>query len=110
MQQGMETMREALSRLEQAGYRDQFRAEDGSLIARDAERKYRPEELSVDEIVRFEGVSDPGEESAIFALHARADGVRGTYVVAYGPDIDMADVEMVRRLGRAESGSGPTNT
>jgi len=52
----------------------------------------------VDEIVRFEGDSDPGDESAVFALVSE-DGTKGTYTVAFGPMMDPLDAEVVRKLG-----------
>lgn len=98
----METLRESMQRLTRKGYHDQFRAAGDRLHARDAKRAYAPESLVVDEVVRFEGVSDPADESALFALRSIADDVRGTYTVAYGPDMDVADARIVSRLRTAD--------
>jgi len=99
----METLATALDRLRARGYRDQFRAEDAALTALDAGKSFLPEDLVVDEIVRFEGMTDVGDESAIFALRSSDGEVQGTYVVAYGPSMDARDAELVPRLDTKDS-------
>ena len=94
----METLSEALRRLSVAGYADDFRAESGGLRSRSRQTVHPPEAFRVDEIVRFEGESDPDEESAVFALTLPAEGTRGTYTVTYGPMMDPLDAEMVGRF------------
>ena len=94
----METLSEALDRLRSAGYRDSFRAEAGGIRALAAGRLYAPEELVIDETVRFEGPTDPGDEAILFALRARDGAMRGTFVSGYGPSVDPASAEFVRRL------------
>ena len=94
----MEDLAHAVERLTEAGYRDDFRAERGGLRAVKAGRVYDPESLVVEEIVRFEGDSDPDDEVVLFALSSEAFGTRGTYVVTYGTYVDPADAEMMRRL------------
>lgn len=98
----LETLAQATARLVEAGFADSFRAETGGLRALDADRLYRPEELVVEEIVRFEGESDPGDEAVLFALRA-GDGLKGTYSVAFGTHMPPADAEVVPRLDVAPS-------
>ena len=94
----MEDLAHAVERLTQAGYRDDFRAEPAGLRAVNEGRTYEPESLTVDEVVRFEGESDPGDEVVLFALRAGTSGIRGTYVVAYGTSVAPHDAEMSKRL------------
>jgi hypothetical protein len=96
----METLSEAIGRLEAAGYREGFRATREGLRALAAGRSYAPESLAVDEVLRFEGPTDPGDESVLFALRG-PDGVRGTWAIAYGPGTDPVDAEIARRLKRS---------
>jgi hypothetical protein len=69
------------------------------------DRTYAPESLIIDEVARFEGMSDPGDQSAVFALRSIEDGVLGTYTVAFGPDMDVSDAKVVPRL--QQSGGRP---
>jgi hypothetical protein len=94
----METLSEALQRLTADGYTDDFRAEPGGLKGRSSDKVHPPEAFRVDDIVRFEGDSDPSDESAIFALALPAHGTKGTYTVIYGPLMDPLDALMVGRL------------
>ena len=94
----METMADALRRFEGRGYTDEFRAEREGLRSVRSGRVYPPESLIVDDVARFEGASDPGEEATVFALRSEAEGIRGTYTVTFGPAMDAADAGMVPRL------------
>ena len=96
----METVSEAIHRLAKAGYEDAYGAEKDGLKSRRRGTVHPPESFRVDEIVRFEGDSDPGDESAVFALTSE-DGAKGTYTVAFGPLMDRLDAVMVKRLGHS---------
>lgn len=93
----METVSEAVERLSRAGYGEQFRATERGLTDR-RDVVHDPAHMIVDEFVRFEGASDPDDEAVVFALRDGIDGLRGTYTVAYGAEMDPLDAEMVRRL------------
>ena len=96
----METLSEAVVRLAAAGFLDSFVPEDGRLRALMARRLFFPEELVVEEVVRFEGDSDPGDEAILFALRSHPGDVRGTFATGYGATLDPASAEVVRRLVR----------
>ena len=96
----METLSEAVLRLQSLGYRDSFRAEAEGLRALAASRLFAPEELVVAEVVRFEGPTDPGDEAILFALRSRDGAVRGTFASGYGAGVDPVAAELVRRLPR----------
>ena len=94
----MESVSEALQRLTAAGYVDGYRAESEGLRSRLTGSIHPPEAFLVDEIVRFEGDSDPSDESAVLALTRTADGTKGTYVVAFGPLMDATDAVLFARI------------
>lgn len=95
--QPMETLSQAMERLRRDGYRASWRAEDGALVCGEDDQRHDPSTMTVDEVVRFEGASDPGDESALFALTAPS-GTRGLYEIAYGPDTPTDDLAVVRAL------------
>ncbi len=74
-----ETLSQAVDRLTAQGYTDDFRAESDGMRAVVAGILYRPELLVVEEIVRFEGISDPADEAIVLALHCREDGIKGVH-------------------------------
>jgi hypothetical protein len=97
----METLAEAVERLRRAGFDDSFRPEGHALRALTADRRFQPEDLVVEDIVRFEGVSDPDDEAILFALRTRSGDVRGTWATSYGPSLPSDEAELLRELGRS---------
>jgi hypothetical protein len=99
----MDTLSEALARLEARGFRESFRAEGGKLRALQADRTFAPSELVVEHVYRFEGASNPDDMAIVFALRSAAGDVRGTFTTEYGAMLsDPEAAEVMRELSRAE--------
>ncbi len=99
--ESMETMQEAIARLEACGFDAAFHAAAGGRLGvrRDGdEASYAAESLVVEEVVRFEGQSDPDDQAVLFALATPDERFRGTFVAAYGPQLDAATVAAVEAL------------
>jgi hypothetical protein len=94
----MDTLGETIEQLERQGFVDHFRAEPPGLRAADDGRLFDPQDLVTEEVRRFEGASDPQDESIVFALRSRDGSVRGTLVASFGPATDPAVAEVVRQL------------
>jgi hypothetical protein len=100
----METLSQAVDRLERRGYRKAFRAIAHGMLELPNGPRFEPESLVVDEVVRFEGVSDPEDEAVLFALRAPdADDVRGTFVASYGVQGDPLCALAVQRLDLSDA-------
>lgn len=94
----METLLEATLRLRAAGYDLDFSAtETGQLRCAACGVDHDPEAMAIDEIVRYEGASNPDDEAILFALSCTC-GRRGLYTAAFGPGMPPADVEVLHRL------------
>lgn len=74
---------EKMNELEKKGYDTQFKFEEGVLKDRSSHKNYQPQELSIDEEFRFEGESNPGDMSILYAIETK-DGTKGTVADAYG--------------------------
>lgn len=94
----METMQDAIARLEARGFRESFRASAEGFVALGSKRVHAPEDLAVAETVRFEGESNPADEAVLFAIEAKDGSVRGTFVTSFGPSADPTAAELMRRL------------
>ncbi len=94
----METLSEALNRLALSGYRASFAANRKGVRCPAGDGWHDADDVSIDQIVRFEGDSDPADEAALFALTCRRCGAKGTYLAAYGPEMSSEDAEFVKRL------------
>jgi hypothetical protein len=100
----METIAEAVERLTAAGYTDQFRAERGQLVALRSGRRFSPERLRADQLVRFEGESDPADEAIVYALSSEDSQVRGTLCIAFGNELPPEEADVLRKLKRCAPG------
>lgn len=93
----MDTLSDRMRQLHAAGWTVQLSVSDGGLRCDGCSCWTAPEDVRVDEVYRFEGTSDPGDESILFAISAPC-GHRGLLPASYGND-QLPDVaEVVRRL------------
>jgi len=87
----------ALAALAQCGYVEEFVVRDGAVHIANTTRRFRPEDLHIRDHYRFEGASDPGDMSVIYAIEAR-DGTRGTLTDAFGTYADPAIGAAINRM------------
>jgi hypothetical protein len=96
----VETLTEAIERLRGKGFLSDFSAvAGGQLRCEQCGAEFDPSALHIDEIVRFEGTSDPGDESILFALSGPC-GHAGLYSAAYGPNATPEDAAVAAVLHR----------
>jgi len=77
------TMTEAVGGLRTRGYTANFEFLHNAFRAVDSGKTFTAEELTIVEHHRFEGTSDPDDESIIYAIQC-TDGTQGTLVDAFG--------------------------
>ena len=115
MSDPMDTLSQAVERWAEDGYRDHFRIEGTGLRALDDGRWLSLGDLACEAIERFEGVSDPDDETLLLVLRTRDGSVRGTLATSFGPRVDPATAEVIRRIppcappraGSADPEAGP---
>jgi hypothetical protein len=94
----METVLEATDRLRRVGYTVDFTATaDGSLQCGACGTAHDPALMAIDEVVRFEGASDPDDELLMLALRCEC-ACPGLYVTGFGSSASPADVAVLHRL------------
>lgn len=81
--QDYSTMAEAIKGLQGKGYTVNFEYLHHAFCAVDTGETYQPQNLTICEHHRFEGASDPDDQSIIYAIETE-DGKRGIIVDAYG--------------------------
>jgi len=94
----------AIQRLHQRGFTHGLTAEGGRLHDLVTGEFFDPEILTIDEVVRFEGESDPDEQAVLFALRSPQGSALGTYSAVFGPSMPPDDGDVVRRLGAKGQG------
>ena len=85
----MQTVAGALRLFGARGFDREMSVARGRLHARGTDRDYGPQDVRVRDHRRFEGVSDPGDTSVVYAIET-VDGVRGTLVDGYNVYADPA--------------------
>ncbi len=94
----MDTLLDATDRLRARGFDHDFSAtSSGRLRCAASDVEHDPEVMRIEEIVRYEGASDPNDQSIMLALSCRC-GRRGLYSAAFGPDTAEADVAVLHRI------------
>jgi len=94
-----EALSEAIKRLSDRGFTHDLRAEHGRLRDLATGESHDPEFLVIDELVRFEGESDPDEQAVLFALRTPRGTPLGTYSAVFGAAMPPEDGEVIRNLG-----------
>ena len=83
----MMTLVSCTNKLVQDGFTDNFKVGEQGLLSPDKEKVYKPEEVSIVNFYRFEGASDPADNSILYAIETN-DGDKGTLTDSFGPNAD----------------------
>src|SRR4051812_18595963 len=98
----MKTLVSCLNSLVRNGFEEHFKVTDHGLKALRTGKYYTPEQVTIANFYRFEGDSDPADNSILYAIETK-DGLRGTLVDAFGPYADtkvtnfMTEVEKINK-------------
>jgi hypothetical protein len=80
----MTTMVSCVNKLQSEGYTENFVADEKGLFAPSVKKKYKPSHVKINSFYRFEGISDPADNSIVYAIETH-DGIKGLVVDAFGP-------------------------
>lgn len=102
----MDTLSDAIRRLQADGYTGNWFANaDHDLECDESGDVLDPADVEIDHILRFEGQSDPGDMTILFALRTAA-GDKGLYAPAFNAETPPEDADVISRLQhRAADGS-----
>ncbi|MEO8068488.1 MAG: phosphoribosylpyrophosphate synthetase [Flavobacteriales bacterium] len=92
------TLSEAVNDLQKRGYTDDLQLADNCVVCDVRGVSLDPAEFHIDEFHRFEGNSDPEDQSIVYAISSAKHGVKGVLVNAYGMDAQPMTQAMVAKL------------
>jgi hypothetical protein len=92
-----DTLSEAMQDLKKRGYVNDFNLHPEWIECAPLKLKLAPVQFHVDEVHRFEGMTNPDDSSILFAISS-SDGVKGLLVDAYGPYADSLSPLMIQKL------------
>jgi hypothetical protein len=91
-----DTLSSATNALTQEGYKESFKAEDTCIRALYSKKAYQPEDLTIEKHFRFEGMTNPADQTELMAITAK-DGLKGTLVMSYGPDSNQ-NTDLIKKI------------
>lgn len=101
----LKTLASCMNTLQADGFNENFMVKDKKIHALEAEKEYEPSEVKILNFYRFEGESDPADNSILYALETN-DGIRGLLSDAYGP---YADTKVTKFISEVEEIMKKTN-
>jgi hypothetical protein len=96
--QVFDTVSQAITELNKQGYVEDFNLKADCLECRNGQYRVFAEEFAVDDFYRFEGESDPADESIVYAISSPKYGLKGVLVAPYGIYSEPITDQMVEKL------------
>ena len=98
MPRAYSTLSEAVNDLQKRGYTDDLSIAEHCVICHAKGINLDPADFEIDEFHRFEGNSDPEDQSIVYAISSIHHDIKGILVNAYGMDASAMTQELVRKL------------
>ncbi|MCW5898518.1 MAG: phosphoribosylpyrophosphate synthetase [Flavobacteriales bacterium] len=93
-----DTLSQAVNDLQRRGYTDDLQLGGHCVVCGVKGRSLDPAEFHIDEFHRFEGDTNPEDQSIVYAISSELHDVKGLLISAYGMDASAMTQEMVRKL------------
>jgi hypothetical protein len=91
------TLSEATNDLKARGYNLDFNLRANCVECPSHHLQFYPEDFTIDEFYRFEGMSNPSDNSIVYAISSKT-GIRGVLVDAYGVYAENLNDAMIKKL------------
>ncbi len=95
-----DTLSIAVNELIKRGYSEDFllMKENDCLICNDNSLVLSPDDFEIDEFYRFEGMSNPSDESIIYAISSKKYNLKGIVINSYGAEYNFRSSKLVEKL------------
>lgn len=92
------TLSEAVNDLTKQGYTFNFNIENDCIACAENNLQLQPDEFEIDEVHRFQEMSDVDNESILYAISSTQNNVKGLLVNAYSIYADSASTKLIAKL------------
>ena len=92
------TLSEAINDLTKRGYTFNFNIKRDCIECAENNLQLKPEEFEIDEVYRFQEMSDVDNESILYAISSTNNNIKGLLVNAYSIYADTASTDLVAKL------------
>lgn len=84
--------------LHEEGFKEQFKIINAEILAISEKKSFKPEALKIMDKYRFDGMTNPSDESILYALQTDK-GLKGTLVVAANAKSDHSLIKEIPTNG-----------
>ncbi|MBA4144402.1 MAG: hypothetical protein DI538_12340 [Azospira oryzae] len=97
----LRTLSYCLNKSQERGYQENFTATPQGLKSMESGKLYQPEEITIVNFYRFEGITDPADMAVLYVMET-SDGAKGTLVDAYGTYSDSQVAQLIGKVSTIE--------
>ncbi|MCB0481461.1 MAG: phosphoribosylpyrophosphate synthetase [Flavobacteriales bacterium] len=94
------TLSEAINDLTKLGYTFNFNIKGECIECGEINTQLQPEDFEIDQVIRFQEMSDVDNESILYAISAKKSDLKGLLVNAYGIYADSASAKLIAKLNK----------
>ena len=98
MKESYGTLSETINGLKKEGYSLDFNISQECLICHTLNMTLSPEDFEIDKVYRFEGESNPDDQSILYAISSPKFEVKGVLVNGYGISSDDVTNALIKKL------------
>ncbi len=91
-------MLETINGLKNDGYALDFNVQQERIICSETNAILLPGDFVIDKVYRFEGSSNPDDQSVLYAISSSKSGAKGVLVNGYGISADAATDAIIAKL------------
>lgn len=103
MEESYGTLSETINGLKKEGYTLDFNLQDDCVACQSTNTILSPDDFEIDKVYRFEGASNPDDESILYAISSSKFGVKGLLVNGYGISADEISDAIIKKLSTHHS-------
>ncbi len=98
MKESYGTLSETINGLKKEGYTLDFNVQQEYIVCHEINANLSPDDFEIDKVYRFEGESNPDDQSILYAISSTKFDVRGVLVNGYGISADAATDALIVKL------------
>jgi hypothetical protein len=98
MEESFGTLSETINGLKKQGYTLDFNLGEECIICQQKQTVLSPDDFEIDKVYRFEGESNPDDESILYAISSKITDEKGLLVNGYGISSDDTSSMLVEKL------------
>ena len=103
------TLSETINGLIKLGYNHDFNVQEECIVCHHANVKLSPTEFQIEKVYRFEGESNPDDQSVLSVISSPKFNVKGILVNGYGISSDQETFKIIEKLMTHSNQIPPTD-